>query len=712
MRFRSPSLAASLCGLFLASWLPAQAPEKAGPPSTRKSDVKEAIHGVEIPDPYRWLEEQEDPATRAWIAEQNKYSESVLGALPNRGELKGRISELLKIEVVGIPFERGGRYFFAKRLPNQDQFVLYARNGEKGKDEVLVDPHPMSAAHTTSVNFLDVTDDGKLVAYGIRQGGEDEVTVKFLDVATHRELPDSLPRARYSGVAVKPDKSGVYFSKQTKEGPRVFSHLMGSDPSRDSKLFGDGYGPEKIISVDLSETGRFLQIVVSHGAAAKKTEVYVQDLSSGDPLVPIVRDLEARFQPAIAGERMYLQTNWDAPRGRVLAVDLKSPAREKWQEVVPTGQGVIQGMSVAGGKLFVNYLEDVVSRVKVFGVGGKPEREIAFPAIGSVGGMRGRWKSNEAFFTFTSYVIPTTIYRYDVATGAQTVWARLNVPIDSDRFEVSKVHYASKDGTKIPMFLVHKKGLKLDGTNPTLLTGYGGFTISLTPAFAARAALWAESGGVYAVPNLRGGGEFGEAWHKAGMLSKKQNVFDDFIAAAEWLIANRYTSSQKLVISGGSNGGLLVGAALTQRPDLFSAVVCSYPLLDMVRYHRFLVAGYWVPEYGSAEDPEQFKTLYAYSPYHRVRPGVRYPAVLFITGDSDTRVAPLHARKMTARLQASTASDRPILLHYDTKAGHSGGLPVFKQIEDLTDELSFLFAETGARYDPGAAARPPARRAA
>lgn len=692
-----------------AAALVAQNGGSPAPPSTQKGTARETLHGVEIADPYRWLEDQDAAATRAWIAEQNKYSESILAGLPGRDALKKRISELLKIEVIGTPFVRGQRYFFVKRLPTQDQLVLYMRNGADGKDEVLVDPHPMDPAHTTSVSFLDVTEDGSLVAYGIRHGGEDEVEVKFLDVNTRKDLAESLPRARYFGVSVKSDKSAVYFSKQTKEGPRVYSRTMGSDSARDVKLFGDAYGPEKIVSAGLSDDGKYLLIVVSHGSAPKKTEVYVQDVAGGGPIVPIVNDLEARFSPDIAGERLYLQTNWDAPRGRILSVDLKNPARERWKEVIPQANATIQGISVAGGKLFVNYLDNVVSRVKVFDPEGKPEREIAFPALGSVGGMRGTWKNNEAFFTFNSYAIPTTIYRYDVAKGTQTVWARLNIPVDSDRFEVKQVKFASKDGTQIPMFLVHRKGLKLDGSNPALLTGYGGFNLPQTPGFSARAVLWAEAGGVFAVPNLRGGGEFGEEWHKAGMLAKKQNVFDDFIGAAEWLINNGYTSSRRLAISGGSNGGLLVGAALTQRPDLFAAVVCSYPLLDMVRYHQFLVAGYWVPEYGSAADAEQFRTLYAYSPYHRVKPGTKYPAVLFITGDSDTRVAPLHARKMTALLQASTGSERPVLLHYDTKAGHSGGLPVSKQIEDLTDELSFVFAQTGvtAANEPA-----PAKKAA
>ena len=714
LRFAIKTLAFSLLCALLPATLAAAPPEGMRPPSTRAEETKDNYGGKDVADPYRWLEDQKAPETRAWIDEQNKFSDSYLSGLPGRDSVKKRVTEFLKIETVGFPTERGGRYFFFKRLPAQDLSVLYVRKGVSGKDEVLLDPHPLTADHTTSVTLLDVTQDGTLIAYGVRVGGEDELTVRFLDVNTRKELSDVLPRARYSGISVTNDRSGLYFSRQEKEGPRAYFHPMGTDGSKDRKLFGDGYGPEKGLGVGLSDDNRYLILTVSHGSAAKKTEVYYQDLAKGGPIVPIVNDIEARFSNEVAGDTMYLETNWQAPKGRILAVDLKDPARERWKEVVPQGDNAIQAFSAVGGRLFVRSLENVLPRIRIFDGQGKAQGEIALPGVGSATSPRGDWKKSEAFYGFTSFVTPSVIYRYDVATGKQTVWAKENAPIVSDRFEVKQVKFASKDGTQVPMFLVHRKGLKLDGNNPALLTGYGGFQLSQTPAFSARAAVWVENGGVYALPNLRGGAEFGEEWHKAGMLEKKQNVFDDFIGAAEWLIKNGYTSAGKLAISGGSNGGLLVGAALTQRPELYSAVVCSYPLLDMVRYHKFLVAGYWVPEYGSADNPEQFPFLYAYSPYHRVKAGTKYPAVLFITGDSDTRVAPLHARKMTALLQASNASDRPILLHYDTKAGHSGGTPVGKRIDELTDELSFLFKETGASVALPAEkpAAPPMKKAA
>ncbi len=665
------------------------------PPKTRTDNVKEVLHGAELVDPYRWLEDQNSPETRAWIDAQNEHSLPILGSIPGREQRKKRLTELLRTEVITTPVERNGRYFFSKRRADEDLFVIHMRKGLKGNDEVLLDPHSMSPDHTTTVGLVDVSQDGGLLAYSVREGGVDEITINLRDVNAGRDLPDRLPKARYFGGSLKSDKTGFYYSRFTKEGSRVYYHAMGTDAAGDREIFGKGYGPDKIIFPSLSDDGRHLLIHVLHGSGGTRTELYYQDLARQGPLVTIVNDVAARFSGDVAGDQLYVQTNWNAPKGRVLLVDPKNPARENWREIIPQSDAVIRGVSAAGGKLFVNYLQNVVSRVKIFEPGGKPAGEIAFPSIGNVSGVAGRWDSREAFFSFSSFHIPATIYRYDVKTGSRDVWARLKAPVDSDKLEVKQVWYESKDKTKVPMFLVHKKGIKLDGSNPTYLTGYGGFNLSLTPGFSSTAVFWAENGGVFAQPNMRGGGEFGEEWHRAGMFEKKQNVFDDFIGAAEWLVKNGYTKPAKLAVAGGSNGGLLVGAALTQRPELFQAVACHYPLLDMVRYHKFLVARFWVSEYGSSDDPQQFKYIRAYSPYHNVKPGTKYPAVLFITGDGDTRVDPLHARKMAALLQASTGSDRPVLLRYETKAGHSGGRPVSKIIEDSTDEMGFLFWQLG-----------------
>ena len=470
---------------------------------------------------------------------------------------------------------------------------------------------------------------------------------------------------------------------------------MGSDPKNDKEIFGEGFGPEVGMGADITDDGSYLMIVVFLGSAGQKSEIYYKDLKSNSPINTLVNDIDARFDPQYGGGTLFLQTDWDAPKGRILSVNIKNPARENWEEIIPETDAVIEGFSLAGKRLFVNYLENVVSKVKVFKPDGKFVREISFPTLGTVSGVRGQWKRNEAFFVFTSFHVPTTIYQYNVKKGNKKVWAKLDVPVDSGDFVVKQVWYNSKDGTRVPMFVVHSKDIKLNGNNPTLLTGYGGFNVNLTPAFRSTGVLWVENGGVYAIPNLRGGGEFGEERHRAGMFENKQNVFDDFIGAAQWLIDNNYTCSSKLAIRGGSNGGLLVGTMLVQRPDLFGAVVCTYPLLDMLRYQKFLLGKFWVSEYGNAEDSEQFKYIYKYSPYHHVVEGTEYPATLFITGDSDTRVAPLHARKMTALMQNANSSENPIMILYDTKAGHSGGQPLGKRIENAVDEIIFLFWQIG-----------------
>ena len=670
------------------------------PPKTKTDNVKEMMHGVEIADPYRWLEDQQSPDTRAWIDAQNKYTQALLDSWPARAALKQRLTELMKVETINLPVERNGKYFFKRRAADQDQGVLYMRVGPQRNDEVLVDPNPLSPDKNISVDLRDVSSDGTLVAYSLRHGGEDETTVRLLDVRTRTELPDQMPKRRYFSFSIKPDKSGIYYSWAAPDGPRLNYHAMGSDPSKDREVFGSGYGPDKIIGCDLSEDGRYLAVTVFYGSASERTEVYFQNLEKQGPISPLVNDIPARFTGEVGGDHLFLHTNWKALNGRVLEADLRNPARENWREIVPESDTAIESLSLAGGKVFVKYTRKASSQVKVFGAGGAYARDIDLPMIGTVDAVSGRWSSKEAFYNFTSFPVPQRIYRYDTDTGNQSVWAETHVPINTENLEVKQAWYRSKDKTRIPMFLMYRKGIKLDGNNPTLLTAYGGFNISETPHFSQSIALWAEQGGVFALPSLRGGGEFGEAWHHAGMLDKKQNVFDDFIAAAEWLVENHYTQPSKLAIRGGSNGGLLVGAALTQRPDLFQAVVCAYPLLDMLRYQKFFVAKYWVSEYGSADDAAQFKYIYAYSPYQHVKPGTKYPAVLFVTGDGDTRVAPLHARKMAALLQADTGSDRPILLRYDTEAGHSAGVSVTKAIDEATDSMGFLFWQLGTPYAP------------
>jgi prolyl oligopeptidase len=470
---------------------------------------------------------------------------------------------------------------------------------------------------------------------------------------------------------------------------------MGTPQSADRQIFGQGYTPRQIIETAASEDGRYLFAMVATGVPATKVEIWYREVAGNGEFRPVVNDVEAEFDPEYAAGHLYLVTNWKAPNRRILDVDLAKPQRENWREMVPEGQWPIEGLSLAGGRLFVSYLENVKTRIRQFDASGKSLGDLALPGVGSVSGISGRWEREEAFFVYSSFTEPGAIYRLSVASGKSDAWYRAPIPVSAGQIEVEQVWYESKDKTKVPMFLVHKKGLARDGNRPVMLTGYGGFNVAMTAAFAPAAAVWAQYDGVFALPNLRGGGEFGEKWHHAGMFENKQNVFDDFIGAAEWLVANKYTKPPRLAIIGGSNGGLLVGAAFTQRPDLFGAVVCQVPLLDMLRYQKFKVGSYWITEYGSADDPSQFPYLFKYSPYQHVDKGAKYPAILFATGDADTRVDPLHARKMTALVQASSSSGKPVILDYDTKAGHSGGKPVDRMIEDLTNTYAFALAETG-----------------
>ena len=665
-------------------------------PESRVQPVTDTLHGVAIVDAYRWLEDQQAAATREWIAAQNRFREQLMAGVGGRGELVARLRELLMVDTQGTPTVRGGRYFFTKRAADQDYSAVFMREREDGPDIPIIDPNVTAAEVPVSANLMDIVEDGTLLAYGLRRGGEDEVMVRFYDVVRRRSIPDFLPKARNGSVNITPDKRGFFFTRLTREGPRLYYRALGAE-AREQLLFGEGLGGDLGIGADLSRDGRWLLIAVGRGTSGGN-DLYLMDAVARTAPVPMVTGTDRNYDARFAGGRIVVNTDWDAPRGRVLIATPDAPRRERWREIVPQGEHPIAGVSLAGGRLWVRYLENVVSRVRGFDLEGRPFRELEMPALGSLSGLGGEFERDEAFFSFSSYNAPTTVYRYSVARGTRSVFWRQNVRFDSDAFEVRQVWFNSRDGTRVPMFVAHRRGLALDGTAPAYLTGYGGFNISQTPGFSAQYALWLERGGVLAVPNLRGGSEFGDAWHRAGMFGNKQNVFDDFIAAAEWLIANRYTSAEKLVIAGGSNGGLLVGAALTQRPDLFRAVLCTYPLLDMLRYERFLLGRFWVSEYGAATDSAQFRYLRAYSPYQNVRPGTRYPAVLFETGDGDTRVAPLHARKMTALLQAATSApvaERPILISYDTEAGHSGGLPITKTVEDTADRLHWVMWQVG-----------------
>lgn len=688
--------------LVLVLWAGCSAHRSAHPPPlpvTPARDFVERLHGVEISDPYRWLEDRENPETEAWIERQNRYTDARLHTLPGRDRLTRDITSLLAVDAIGFPVVRGDRKFYTRRRPDQNLRVIWLREEATdagATDEALIDPHELSEDGSKSVSLLAVSPDGGVLAYGIREGGEDEIELRLYDVEERRTLAEHLPKSRVFAVSFSPDGEGFYYSRYGEEGGRVLFHRLGTDPDGDVELFGEGLDADKIVYGNLSDDGRYLVINVFHGAAAEQTEVYLQTPPGEGEVRTVVRDIDATFYGGVLGDRLILHTSWEAPDGRVLVADPADPGPASWRELVPEREdAVIQSVSGVGGRVFVNYLKDVHSQVWTYDLEGSKVGELDLPTLGTVTSVRGRWDDPHAYVGYSSFCVPYTIYRVDTASSRLEVWRRVEAPIDSDRYEVRQVWYPSPDGTRIPMFLVHPKGLVLDGSHPTLLTGYGGFNTSQTPFFLADSALWVQRGGVYAVANIRGGGEFGADWHQAGVRENRQTVFDDFIAAAEWLVERGYTRPEKLAISGHSNGGLMVAAVMTQRPELFRAVLSSHPLLDMLRFHKFLAGRFWIPEFGSPDDPDDFDYLYAYSPYHHLTEGTEYPAVLFITGDRDTRVAPLHARKMTARMQKLATPERPVLLRYETLAGHAIEGSLQQRIEDLADSMSFLLWQVG-----------------
>ena len=679
-------------------------------PIAPQKPVEEVVQGHKIVDPYRWLEDANSPETEKWVNDENAHTRKMIEPLSGREQLRKRLGELLSIGSMTAPQIGGSYYFYTKREGSQNQPVLLVREGLHGNDRTLVDVNQLAADGTVALDWWQPSEDGKYVAYGTSPSGSEDSTLHIVETATGKLLSDTIPRARAASIAWKLDNSGLYYTRYPKKGEvpegqdvynrHVFYHDLDTDPAKDRLIFGEGRDPEDWPNVQLSNDGRWLLIDVEQGWT--KTELYLQDLKAGTAAVRITEGKEFLYGGEIYQGRIFITTNEDAPRFHMFAVDASAPARANWKEIIPQTDAILRGETIVNGELFTQYEQNANSQLKLFTTDGKLLGDVALPAIGTVSGIGGKWDRKEVFFLFESYTIPDSVYQVNLETRGTSLWDKVKAPgIDPEKYEVKQVWFNSKDGTRVPMFVFNKKGLELNGKNPTMLTGYGGFNISLTPSFYGDRYVWLEHGGVYATANLRGGAEFGEDWHRAGMLGKKQNVFDDFIAAAEYLIAQKYTDKDHLAIRGGSNGGLLMGAALTQRPDLFRAVVCQVPLLDMLRYQNFQIAKLWVPEYGSSDDPEQFKWLYAYSPYHHVKPGEEYPAILFMTADSDSRVDPMHAKKMAALMQAEAANgrspDRPILLRVDTKAGHGAGKPIAKEIEDWTDIYSFVFWQLGMK---------------
>jgi prolyl oligopeptidase len=679
-------------------------------PKAEKRPLEETLHGVKIVDNYRWLEDGQSPETQKWVEEEMAYTRGVLDPLPGRDAIHKRLTELLGIGSISQPQIGGKYYFYTRREGMQNQPIVYVREGVEGKDRVLLDVNQLAADGTIALDWYQPSENGKYLVYGTSPSGSEISTLHIIETKTGNALPDTIDRTRAASIAWTLDNSGFYYTRYPKKGDvpegqemynrHVFYHELGTDPETDPPIFGEGRDPEDWPSVSLDNDGRFLLITVQQGWT--KTELFLMDLKKRTPPTRVTTGKNFIYSGSVYNGRLYIVTNEDAPRYRVFVAEAGDYERDNWKEIIPQTDAVLQGAAVWGGKLFTQYEQNASSQLKIFDLDGTKLHDLMLPALGTVFGSDGKWNRDEIFYGFLSFTVPPTVYRYDLKSGTTSLWAKVDAPsIDPAAYEVNQEWFHSKDGTRVPMFIVNKKGLKKDGHNPTLLTAYGGFNVSLTPSFSRTAYLWMEHGGVYAVANLRGGAEFGEDWHRAGMLDKKQNVFDDMIAAAEHLIAEKYTDTDHLAIQGGSNGGLLMGAMITQRPDLFRAVVCQVPLLDMLRYQNFQIAKLWIPEYGSSDNPEQFKWLYAYSPYHHVKPGTGYPAILFMTADTDTRVDPMHAKKMAAEMQAEAkngaSKTRPILLRIESKAGHGAGKPVTKQIEEFTDMYSFLFWQLGVK---------------
>lgn len=669
-------------------------------PAVDSVPVSDSYFGTRIVDNYRWLEDAKSPETRAFIDAENAYTGRYMKQARIRSQIVDDLSDLENVSAAGTPWQRGDSYFFRKRLAGEQQFSIYLRVGWAGKDKRFIDPAQLSTDPNVSVHIEDVSRDGKLLAYSVQEGGADESSIHVVNATTGKILEDELPAARYLSLAFAPDGASFYYARNDKQGTLLYQHVLGTRNSRDTLVFGREYRDEPLTRDDLfnafvTDDGHYLVIEIARGVPPKREDIVFRDLTKPDsPFDVLVWGLESRFSAIYAKGAWYVKTDYHAPKGCIMKAD-PGVMPEAWKTIVPEGPNAIAGWTIVGGKIYVSRLMDVKTETAVYLLDGKPAGTVDYEGIGSVSRLEGRTTDRYGYFQFQSFILPSTLYRLDTVTGKRDVFFQPKVPFDSSQYEIRQVFFKSKDGTRVPMFIAGKKGLKQDGSERLLMTGYGGFNLSMLPTWNPQYAWWLEQGGWFALPNLRGGGEYGENWHEQAMFEKKQNVFDDFFAAAEYLIANKYTSPEHFAITGRSNGGLLMGAAITQRPDLFSAVLCGYPLLDMLRYQKFLVGSFWVTEYGSSDNKKQFPYLLKYSPYQNVKPGTAYPAVLFFTGDSDTRVDPLHARKMTALLQAASTSGRPVLLHYSVNGGHSAGVSVDQQIQDDADQLTFLWTETG-----------------
>ncbi len=675
-------------------------------PPTKRVDHADDYHGVIVPCPYRWLEGdvRESKEVADWVAAENRVTESYLASIPQRETIKKRLTDLWNYEKYSAPFKVAKKYYvFSKNDGLQNQSVYYKQDSLTAEPTVLLNPNDWSKDGTIALAGMAFSDDGKLLAYSVSEAGSDWSGVKLLEVASGKKLDDELRWVKFSNLAWTHDHKGFFYSRFPEPvkgekfqalavNQKLYYHKLGTPQADDVLIYERPDNAKFTVSGDVTEDGKYLVISVGDGTTSRKSKIFVKDLTdAAAKIVPLIDDFES-VNGVIdnEGAMFFVKTDGGAPKGRVVAIELKNPDRKVWKEIIPEADSTLQGVGLTGGMFAASYLKDARSQIKIFGLDGKFVREVELPAIGTAGGFGGRRDETETFYSFSNFSTPSRIYRYDMKSGQSTLFREPKVKFSPDDYVTAQVFYPSKDGTKIPMFITHKKGIKLDGNNPTLQYGYGGFNISLTPVFSIAKLVWMEMGGVYAQPNIRGGGEYGKAWHQAAVKLKRQTAYDDFIAASEYLIATKYTRPEKLAIQGGSNGGLLVGACMTQRPELYGATLPAVGVMDMLRFHKFTAGRYWVDDFGSADNPDEFKILLSYSPYHNLKQAVKYPATLVTTADTDDRVVPSHSFKFIAQLQYCQSGPAPVLARIETRAGHGAGRPVSKSIEEAADQWAFL----------------------
>ncbi|WP_288380784.1 prolyl oligopeptidase family protein [uncultured Massilia sp.] len=710
MTLRHVTLVTLLAAAFANPALAQTCPTPAGGasltyPVAKKLDQTDNYHGTMVADPYRWLEDANSAETKQWVTAQNAVTQAYLDQIPQRAAIRARLSKLWNYERYSVPGKEGGQYFYSRNDGLQNQSVLYTQKTLTDTPRVLLDPNTMSSDGTVALAGLAVSPDGKLLAYSTAASGSDWNEIRVRDIASGKDIEDHVKWVKFSSTAWTKDGKGFFYSRydEPKEATKLadvnyfqklYFHRIGTPQSADTLVYDRPDQKEWGFGGHTTDDGRYLIITTTRGTAPKYRVSY-KDLSKPDSkVVDLIDNFDAGYDFIDnVGTVFYFSTDRKAPRKRIVAIDVSKPQESNWKEIVAESADTLTGADIIDNQLVLEYLKDARSVVRVHDLKGKQVREIALPGIGTVGGLSGKRGDTETFYSFTGFTTPTTIYRLNMKTGASSVFRQPKVDFNPADYETRQQFYTSKDGTKVPMFIVSKKGLKLDGQNPTYLYGYGGFNISMTPGFSPANLAWMEMGGVYVVANLRGGGEYGEAWHQAGTKLQKQNVFDDFIGAAEWLVANKVTSPSKLAIGGGSNGGLLVGAAMTQRPELFGAALPAVGVMDMLRFHKFTIGWAWTSDYGSSENPDEFKALVKYSPLHNLKPGSCYPATMVTTADHDDRVVPAHSFKFAAAAQAAQAGTAPILIRIETKAGHGAGKPTTKQIEEVADRWGFLARE-------------------